>query len=295
MARLQDFPRALRAAGPLRFILKVYRDVGDDNLFVLAAAVAYAWLLALFPFLIFILTLLAHVPLTSKNQARDQIAAAVDKIMAHDASQTIMTNLDQLMNQPRTGLLSIGIVVTIWIASGGMSMTMSALDAAYDAHDVRPFFVQRPLAILLTAVVTLLVLLVILLIPIGAAISNWLSSQHILPDALIWKLTFARYLLAALLMFLILAILYKFGTNVRQRFSFLSPGAAFTVLVWFVLAFVIRAYINRFGHYQQTYGTLGGVAILLLVFYADALVLLIGAEINYQIENILKTNSRTKS
>jgi membrane protein len=288
MARLQDLPRALHAVGPLRFTLKLWRKIGKDNLFVLAAAVAYAWLFAVFPFLIFVLTLLSYIPDYQKIKALDNIAGAVDKIMAHDAAQTIMSNLDELLHQPRTGLLSIGIVVTVWVASGGMSMTMTALDSAYEAPASRPFYQQRPLAILLTIVLTVLILLVFLLIPIGTAATGWLYRHGHIPEAIIWKLTFARYGLAVLLLFLILSLLYKFGTNVRQRFSFISPGATFTVLVWFILAICFRAYVNRFGHYQQTYGALGGVAIVLLVFYTDALVLLVGAELNYQIETTLR-------
>jgi membrane protein len=288
---MTDFPRALRAAGPFKFFFALWRKIGKDNLFVLAAAVAYAWLLAIFPFLIFVLTLLSYIPDNKKIKARDQIGEAVDKIMAHDAAQTIMTNLDQLMHQPRTGLLSIGIIVTLWIASGGMSMTMSALDAAYNAPKQRPFYQQRPLAVLLTAVLTTLILLVFVLIPIGSATTSWLYHRGYIPDALLWKLTFARYGLSVLLLFLVLSLLYKFGTNVRQRFSFFSPGATFTILVWFILAILFRIYVDKYGRYQQTYGALGGVAIVLLVFYADALVLLAGAEINYQIETTLKGKS----
>jgi membrane protein len=184
------------------------------------------------------------------------------------------------MHEPRSGLLSIGLIVTLWIASGGMSMTMSALDTAYDSTKINPFYKQRPVAILLTIIVMVLIAIVLILLPIGTAIEDWLASTHLIPGRVLWLLTFARYLLAILLMLSILALLYTFGTRVRHRFSFLTPGAIFTVLVWVILGESFRFYVDRFGRYQKTYGAVGGVTILLLFFYLDALVLLIGAEIN---------------
>ena len=96
-------------------------------------------------------------------------------------------------------------------------------------------------------------------------------------------LTFARYIVAIALMLAVLCLLYTFGTRVRHRFSFVTPGAIFTLLVWIILGESFRFYVDKFGKYQKTYGAVGGVAIILLFFYLDALVMLIGAEINNQI------------
>ena len=194
--------------------------------------------------------------------------------------KTVLGNLREVMHQPRSGLLSIGLIVTLWIASGGMSMTMSALDTAYDSTKINPFYKQRPVAMLLTIIVMVLIAIVMVLLPIGAAIEGWLESTKVLQGHVLWLLTIARYVLAILLMLSILALLYTFGTRVRHKFSWITPGAIFTVLVWVVLGESFRFYVDRFGRYQKTYGAVGGVTILLLFFYLDALVLLIGAEIN---------------
>jgi len=287
MASMRDFVPAVRAVGPIRFVRKVWKEIVQDDLFTLAAALAYAWLFAIFPFLIFLLTLFAYIPHDRKVSAYEQIAAAINKIMAHDAAQTILTNLDQVLNEPKTGLLGIGIVVTIWVASGGMSMTMSALDAAYDVPNTRPFYMQRPVAIGLTIVVTTLILAVLLLLPVGTAVMHWLTKRALVPIPLLWLLNFIRYGLAILLMFLVLSLLYRFGASVKTSFSFFSPGAVFTVLVWILLGAAFRFYVDKFGRYQQTYGALGGVTIILFFFYIDALVLLIGAEINSEVDRAL--------
>jgi membrane protein len=280
MASLREFIPAVRSIGPLKFVITICKEISKDQLASQAAAVAYAWLFAIFPFLLFLLTLFAYIPQRHMVKPYEEISSTINKVMAKDAAQTVLGNLREVMHEPRSGLLSIGLIVTLWIASGGMSMTMSALDTAYDSTKINPFYKQRPVAILLTIIVMVLIAIVLILLPIGTAIEDWLASTQLIPGRVLWLLTFARYLLAILLMLSILALLYTFGTRVRHRFSFLTPGAIFTVLVWVILGESFRFYVDRFGRYQKTYGAVGGVTILLLFFYLDALVLLIGAEIN---------------
>lgn len=291
MARIRDFVPAVRALGIKKFVTILIKEISKDQLTTQAAAVAYAWLFAIFPFLLFLLTLFAYIPEEKRINAHDYIARTVDNVMAKDAANTITTNLDEVLDQPRSGLLSIGLIFTLWIASGGMSMTMTALDAAYDAKKTFPFYVQRPIAILLTAIVTILILIVLLLLPVGTAIENFLADQEHIPGRILWALNFARYVLAILLMLSILCVFYTFGTRVRHGLVFFSPGAVFTLLVWVILGESFRFYVDKFGRYQKTYGAVGGVTILLLFFYLDALVLLIGAEINNLIERTMRERS----
>lgn len=288
MATLREFVPAVRSVGLVRFVINICKEVSKDQLTAQAAAVAYAWLFAIFPFLLFLLTLFAYIPDQRKLNAQEYIDGVLNKVLAKDAAQTIRDNLDQVMHQQHFGLLSLGLVVTLWIASGGMSMTMSALDTAYDSTKINPFYIQRPLAILLTIIVTALILIVLLLLPVGTAIESWLADIKYMPPRVLWLLTFARYILAMLLMLAILSLLYTFGTRVRHRFSFITPGALFTMLVWIILGESFRFYVDKFGRYQKTYGAVGGVTILLLFFYLDALVLLIGAEINNLINQTMK-------
>jgi membrane protein len=163
-------------------------------------------------------------------------------------------------------------------------MTMSALDKCYDVKIGRPFYKQRALAIALTIGVAICMLLIIILLPIGAAVEAWLRYRGLLTGAMAWMFDAARYALSLVLGVFVLSIIYYFGPAIRQRFQILSPGAAFSAIVWIVLDVAFRFYVDRFARYDQTYGAVGGVAILLLFFYIDGLVLLIGAEINSEID-----------
>jgi membrane protein len=292
MAHLKHCVPAVRAHGFWRFILLLIRAISRDKLTTQAAAVAYAWLFAVFPFLLFLLTLFHYVPEKQKVDSRAVIEETVHRVLAKDAAQTIITNLDQVLNNPYPGLLSIGLIATLWVASGGMSMTMTALDAAYDTKKTWPFYVQRLIAIVLTAVVTVMIVTVFLLLPVGTAVQDWLAYNFHLPARSLIAIAVGRYVIAFLLLHCVLVLLYTFGSRGHRPMVFFSPGAFFTLLVWFVLQAAFRFYVDRFGRYQKTYGAIGGVTIILLFFYLDALVLLIGAEINSQVDRTMKERTR---
>jgi membrane protein len=287
MADFKQLVPAIRKAGPWGFTFRTWQEIGRDNLLTLAAAMAYSWLFAVFPFVIFLLTLAPYLPEKQKLNAQEQINTFVQEMIPHQA-QSVLDSLEYVLKEPRTGLLSFGLIATLWTASGGVSMTMSALDAAFDAEKFRPFYIQRPIAIALTIVMVILILLVFVLLPIGSGIISWLIHQKLIPTALIWAVDVLRYSLAVLLMLAALMTLYKFGTSVKQRLIFFSPGAIFTVIAWLVLGASFRFYVDKFGEYNRTYGAVGGVAIILLLFYLDALVLLVGAEINSEVDRVMK-------
>jgi membrane protein len=287
MAALRDVLPAVRAVGPIPLFRDIWVRSNANDLFTLAAAMAYSWLFAIFPFLLFLLTLAPYLPRQQKDYARMQISNSIRRVLPHEGAATLLDGLNAVLDQPRTGLLSVGLVVTLWAASGGVAMTMYAMDRVYEAPRPRPFYTQRPVAIVLTVVLTVLLLLVLLLMPVASAVLHYLAAARFVPHRLLEGLNLARHGLAMLLMFCVLALLYRFGTVVRTKLILFSPGAIFTVAVWLLLAAAFSFYVNRFGSYQKTYGTLGGVAILLLFFYVDALVLMLGAEINASVDRAL--------
>jgi membrane protein len=338
MASLTELPKVVRHVGLWKFCKKVWYEIGDDNLFTWAAALAYSWLFAVFPFF---LTLLAIIPLLKSEwraEAYDQIMHAIDQL-PHEAAKTIgeyvQPKLNDLLGDYRpasiTSLLSVGLLITLWASSGGMAMTMAAMDRAYDVERSRPIYKQRPLAILLTMIVAGLILAVIILIPVGTLVTRYLSdhADKVLMQAGIEKPATApaperegataktpaqgqattrisaervhihhqfrlfidiwhviRFSLSFLFLFWVVALVYHFGPNVKQKFRILTPGSVFTVATWILLGAVFRLYVDSFGgrSYGKTYGAVGGVIILLFFFYLDALVLLIGAEINAEVD-----------
>jgi membrane protein len=338
MAALRDFPRVVRSVGIFKFAKKVWFELGDDNIFTWASALAYSWLFAIFPFFLTLLSLIPLLKYEWRVEAKDQIGYAISQL-PHEAkvtvNQYIKPRLDDLLFAPTrsiTSILSVGLFVTIWAASGGMAMTMSAMDRAYDVVRARPFYKQRPIAVMLTVTVATLILATVILIPVGTAVTNYLTTrtQSLLeqtgvtkaasPDLTpaevsataptsqastqpvveamvnrpgqyaafiaLWQI--ARYGLGVMFMFWVVALVYYFGPNVKQKFHVMTPGSVFTVLMWVVLGGTFRIYVDTWGSYGKTYGAVGGVVILLFFFYLYALLLLIGAEINAEVDCALR-------
>jgi membrane protein len=197
-------------------------------------------------------------------------------------------NISTVVHQPRHGLLVVGLILALWAASSGTSMTMAALDACYDVGHSRSLLKQRLVAMVLTIGVIILLSLVILLVPVASLATHWFvahkSSVKAISDAVIVVWNVVRIIVAVFVMFTLLALVYRFGPAVKNHFRLFSPGSVFTVAVWVGLGAAFRAYVNHFGQYNQTYGALGGVAILMFFFYLDGVVLLLGAEINTEID-----------
>jgi len=283
MARIRDVIPVLKTVGPWTFGKRVYQKINGDGILTWAAALAYSWLFAVFPFLIFLLTLVPYLPEHSRRTADREITQFISKTLG-TAAPVINDNIQKLLYKSRGGLLGIGLLVSLWAAGSGMSMTMCALDQCYDIKKGRPFYKQRLLALLLTIIVVAMLLVVMLVLPVGYALEKWLLKWHMASMSVIVGFAILRYVIAVTLLLGILSIIYHLGPAIRQRFRMLSPGAIFSLVVWLSLDVMFRLYIEKFARYEKTYGTVGGVAIMLLFFYLSGAVLLIGAEINSAID-----------
>lgn len=295
MARLRDFPRVVRTIGFFEFIRRVWTQIFDDGIFTWASALAYSWLFAVFPFFIFLLTLVPLLPESRKDALNRSLGPTLNRILPRDAYKMVWEDflrkhLYHILHDRPKGFLSLGLVLAIWSASSGMSMTMYALNICYDVDKQRNFYKHRLLAILLTLIVATLIITVIVLLPIAQIVRD-LAIKYSdaefnisIPTSMLALFDVARYVLALVLLFLSLSLLYYFGPTIRQRWRALTPGSVFCVAVWLLLGSLFRLYVDRFGKYEQTYGAVGGAVILLLFFYVDAVVLLIGAEINSEID-----------
>ncbi|MGD1277632.1 MAG: YihY/virulence factor BrkB family protein [Tepidisphaeraceae bacterium] len=285
MATLRDVRPVFRAMGVWPFIKRIYQQINEDNILVWAASMAYSWLFAIFPFLILLLSLVPYLPSHARHIAQRKIAQSISSALG-SAAPTINDNIQSILTQPRRGWLGIGLCVSLWVASGGIAMTMSAMDQCYDLEnkDMRPFYKQRPIAILLTILIAAMVLALFVLLPVTSALQHWLPYFEILSQPVKFAFELVRYAMVILLMLMILAIIYHFGPNIRQRFHAITPGAVFSLSVWLILDLLFRLYIDKYARYDQMYGTVGGAAILLFFFYIIALVLLIGGEINSEID-----------
>lgn len=279
--RLKPRPPSPLLTGSRIFLSKVAYRVFDklfkDEVFGRAAQLAYYWLFALFPLLIFLTALLAFLPIR-KDWAH--ITGLLSDMLPPDAYTLVIKTLHEVINYPRGGLLSFSILLAIWVSSSGMVAIITSLNIAYDAPLTRSWWEERFLAILLTLGMTVFILTALTLMFFGEDISSRIASAYGFGEKfkIFWGL--AQWPMVVFLIFLGLDLIYYFAPNIKHRWKYFTPGAIFAVTLWLLISFGFRFYVSHFANYNATYGTLGGVMILMLWFYLTGLAILIGGEIN---------------
>jgi membrane protein len=262
---------------PVAVIKEAIKDFFADDMLTYAAALAYRSLLALFPFIIFQLTLLGAFGLSSFF---DWLLTQARIALPGTAFQLVNQVIGEIRGQPRGGLLSFSILFALWAASTAVRSIMNALNVAYDVKETRPAWKLYPLSLIYTIGLAVLLMAAAGFMLIGPNATEWLAGQVGLSTVVARLWTLLRWPVAVLLLLLTVAIIYKVTPNIDQPFKFLTPGAVVAVLTWILASLGFSYYVGNFANYGATYGSLGGIVILLLYFFISAAVLLFGAEIN---------------
>ena len=264
---------------------RVWHEIQEDKVFGRAAELSYYFLLALFPFLIF-LTSVIGIVLGSGTGTRHTLFNYLARIMPPSAFQLIDSTMWEVSQSSGGGKLSFGILAALWAASNGLSAITDSLNTAYDLEETRPWWKQRLTAIGLTAALSVLIIGALVLVVAGGRIAEWLAVAYgfgpVFP--LTWKIIQWPVVLAE--MILAFALIYYFAPDFRkQSWKWLTPGAAIGVALWLLVSIGFRAYLHFFNSYSATYGSLGAVIILMLWLYFTGAAVLVGGEINSEIES----------
>jgi membrane protein len=258
------------------FLKGLKDEISKDNLTDLAATVTYYGILALFPFLLFLLAL-ATLFITPADAQR--IVDQLSQVAPGPATQILSERIQQLGQQQNVTLVGFGALGAIWAASGGVTALIGALNRTYDVKEGRPFWKVRGVAILMTLVSGALALVAALVAIAAAPLAGWIGGP--IGTAIGWL----RLPVAGLVMMLLWALIYYVLPDVEQDFKFITPGSVIGVVVWVVASWAFSKYVTSFGSYDKTYGSLGGVIVLLLWMWISSLVLLFGAELNAFVEH----------
>jgi membrane protein len=249
----------------------------DDDMVTYAAALSFHLTLALFPFIIFLLTLLGALGL---SDFFDRVLIQAQAALPPDAYELLARVISEIRGQPREGLLSFSILLALWAASAGMRSVMNALNVAYAVEETRPAWKRYPLSILYTVGLVAVVIATAIFRLIGPWAAQRFANRLGLATAVANVWTWLRWPVVVLLLLLVVALIYYLGPNIDQPFRYVTPGSISAVVVWIVASLLFSAYVDNFGNYGATYGSLGGMVVLLLYFFVSAMVLLLGAEIN---------------
>ena len=271
-----------------QFLQDLLHEISEDNVFNGAAALGYYLTLAIFPALILLMTLIPYLPVTNVDQAIMDVLA---RALPAEASGMVANVVDEVTRQQRGGLLSLGLVGTVWAASTGMYAIMRQLNITYDVTEARSFIRARLIALGLSLMFVLLVIGAFSLVVLGSTIESWLGNTGLGP-ALVVILDALRWIVVIVALLLGFALIYKFGPNIEQQFRFITPGSVLGMILLVIASLGFSLYVSRFANYDATYGSIGAVIVLMLWLYLAGLAILVGSEINALLEHYSPAGKR---
>ena len=252
----------------------LFKRTMEHDVSGMAAQLAFFFLLSVFPLLIFLFTLVPYLPITE-----DYIITYLSEYVPEESMAIITSQLDRIMTSNST-LLSVGIIGTLWTASNALNGITKAFNVAYDIVDTRKYFFTRLISMALTIGMIFVFLLALLLPVFGRQIAIYIFSYLGIDQAFLDIWDAVRWVLSTLVLFIMFLILYRVFPSVKLKRRLVLPGALFATVGWTIGSVGFSYYVNNFGNYSNTYGSLGGIIILMLWFYMLAFVIILGGEIN---------------
>jgi membrane protein len=274
-----DTPQEIPAKGWKDIAKRTAKEVKADQVPLLAAGVAFYVLLALFPAIIAGVSIYGLV--ADPQTVRDQINQLAETL-SPETAKLIGQQVQQVTSSAggALGLATvIGILTALWSASSGMKALITGVNLAYDEAEGRKFVKLRGLSILMTlAAMVVLGVALALIVGFPAVPDSW-------PTVLQWTAAILRFVLLAVLLMAGLAALYRYAPDRdKPKWSWSSPGSVAATVLWVLASVGFSVYVNAFGDYNKTYGALAGIIILMFWLYLTAFVVLVGAELNAEME-----------
>ena len=268
-----------------KFFNQLLYRIREDNVTAIGAQLSYYLVLSIFPFIIFFLNILSYTPI-----AREDVLHSIIILMPLDTQRIVSSLLIETINTSNAPLLSVSAITGIWAASKGIMALIRVLNKAYDVEETRPYLELRLLAIVFTLALLVLLTIVLLTLVFGEVLGNKLFDFLGITQNFILFWQYFRIIISLLFMILIFSLMYRFIPSIRNgrkiNLKHAIPGAVFTTLGWIVTSSIFSYYVNNFGNYSKTYGSLGGIVILLIWLYLSSIIIILGGEINATIRAI---------
>ncbi len=280
---------------PRKLVKLLIKKVGEDEVSIRSASLSYYFLLALFPLILFLFSIIG-IFAASSSVLRDNIVSELTRAAPASASQLVHKVVRGTLKSSGGLKLAAGLIGALWAASSGMRAVVASLDVIYQANESRPWWKQKLLAIGLTVALACLMLIgltpTLYGVKLGRLLGEHIGFEHLFRFSwkiIEWPISFAA-------MFLGFSILYYFAPDLEERhWHWVTPGGVMGVVLWLVASVGFRFYLHFFNDYSATYGSIGAVIILMLWLYITALAILTGAELNWLIENQNKRSAASQN
>lgn len=262
---------------------RVYYEFNEDEVLTRSAALSFYFVAAMVPMLFFVVAVLGFF--AQSHNLQSSLFNYAGRFMPPDAFTLLQKTLKEISSNTTGWKLALGLVLALWSGSGGISSVMDALNRCYHVTDSRPYWKQKLISILLTIGVAALTIVALVIVLYGGNIAQFVGSHTGLSEVTVMAWRILQWPLAIFFVVLAFALMYYWGPDADQRWTWITPGSLVGVLVWIGVSILFRVYLHFFNSYSKTYGSLGAVIILLYWLFITGLAILIGGEINSEIEN----------
>lgn len=263
---------------------RVWGELGEDAILGRAAQLSFYFLLSIFPLFLFLLALLGYF-LGARATMREALIKYLSAVAPESASSLVDATLKEVAQGAGGGKLSFGLLIALWAASSGVLAISNALNSAYEVKETRPWWKARLVALGLMFALIVLIIAPLLLIIYGGGTAEVIAASLGLGSTftMVWKILQWPIVLAFVL--LGFNLLYLYAPNIKHwDWHWLMPGTVVGVALWLLVSFAFNIYLNFFNTYSATYGSIGTVIVLLLWFYLTGIAVLIGGQVNSEIE-----------
>jgi membrane protein len=261
---------------------RTVKDSIADDAFGLAAQLAYYFFLSLFPALLALVALASFFPLYNFT---DNVVHALAPVAPQAVVQVLQDQLTKLSNGDHAGLFSLGVLMAIWSSSAAMVSIIDAMNRAYDITESRSWWKVRLTAILLTVGLAFFILTSFTLVVLGPQIADYLGAHLGFASSFTTAWKILQWPIAFFLVSTGFGLVYYYAPDAEQEWVWITPGALAATVLWILFSIAFRFYVVNIGHYEEAYGTLGAIIMTLLWFYITGFVMVIGAELNAEIEH----------
>ena len=256
-----------------------------------AGSIAFSFFIALFPFALFVLTLIPFVPIEG---FQDDFMLLVFKVMpSRDASDAVAHVLNDIANNKYGELLSFGFFLSIFLMTNGVNAILSGFEYTYHEIQTRTVIRQYMVSLAISLVLSLLLLITVGIIVLLELLINSLNQQGMVQDTHFW-LSSLQFLVVVGMIFISISLLYYFGTREGRNSPFFSPGTILTIILFLLNFKIFQIYLEKFGQYNELYGSIGTVLIIMLFIWLNSIILLLGFELNASLLKLHHKNMENK-
>ncbi|WP_202708946.1 YihY/virulence factor BrkB family protein [Sporosalibacterium faouarense] len=271
----------------LSLIKDIFSRIKKDEVTAVGAEITYYLILSFFPFLIFLITIASYSPVT-----QDEVLINLSNVLPYESYKMVIGIINEVLKSRSTSLLSIGMIATLWTSSQGAKSIIKGINKAYNEREDRSYFKLKGMGMLFTIALAIAILFAFIAIVFGKLLTEELFGFLGIPVMyqILWSVL--RYALPLGGLFIVFASIYRFAPNFKLSYKEVYAGAIFSTFGWIFISMAFSYYVNNFNSFSRTYGSIGGIIILLIWLYLSSIIILIGGEIN---ASIYFSNKNTNS